>query len=45
MKQVLGIVDLPQMPRRQEPDENESARGRCSKCVEAIVGQVNYNKK
>ena len=27
MKQVLGIVDLPQMPRRKEPDENEPARG------------------
>ena len=45
MKQVLGILDLPQMPRRQEPDENEPARGRCSKCLEAIVGQVDYKKK
>ena len=45
MKQVLGIVDLPQIPRRQEPDENEPARGRCSKCIEAIVGQVDYKKK
>ena len=45
MKQVLGIVDLPQMPRRQEPDESKPARGRCSKCVEAIVGQVDYKKR
>ena len=45
MKQILGIVDVPQEPRRVVADENEAVRGRSSKCVAAIVGQPDYTRK
>ena len=45
MKQILGIVDVPQEPRRVVADKNEAVRGRCSKCVAASVGQPDYTRK
>ena len=44
MKKIRDVLGVNTQLHRQRDFENEPVRGRCTKCVDSIVGTPNYKK-